>query len=279
MKIASLETIVQKPEGIINRLKSLFKPYEISAKTKKQNKISVLSLRYISHRGSIDWNKVYSYLVGCSKTVLCKPDLLPDNTPIIRFDDKTLVCKLMFNFIGHLLDQASFSLKDIRIGLIDPDGSFTEMTSVLIRYTSNLYVLTDMPKFYENVSDHLLKEYGMSFMIHNESDLLKDCDIVIAPKKLSSSISVPAHSVLFTTQSPQIPLRCCTITDYIVDVPYKYQRIQPDHTDNCYFLSALYSLCGVKELENIIPVKCTDGNGLFTAERLIHHLNGIKKTA
>ena len=248
--IVSLELDVQRKKDLFGKLYSLFHPYDITAKIRKQNKVSLLQLRCVSYRSKMNLHKLLPFLSGCSNQVLCSSELDLKDMPLQRFESSDLTVRLMMNFVCHVLDSADMSPREIRIGLYDPTAAFADLTDRLLPYTSRLTVVSDLPS-----------------------------DIVIAPLSIRRPLPISSHTAVFSAERPALSLGYDVFFDYIVDVPYKYQRIQPESLGNLYYLSALYTLCGVRELDKLVPEQCSDGNGLFSADRLSRRLLNIRKSA
>ncbi len=261
------------------RLRSLFRPYELNARIKKQSKISVLQLRYKKYRGRIRFKKIYPYTIGCSKTILCSKDTDLSDTPFERFESNELTQKLMTNYVCGLLEHINESSGEIRTAYYDPDGEHPMIAQELLRHVPELTVVTNTPRFYEREADRLMDEYGMSLIVSNTIDALTDCQLLVSSTAVDITLPLPLDAVVFAPEPPSVSLRNTVIHSYEVVVPYKYRRLKPDGMDDIYFLSALYSLCGVKEAEDIIPVQCSDGDGIFTSERILHRLCTREKSA
>ncbi len=277
--IVSLELDVQRKKDLFGKLYSLFHPYDITAKIRKQNKVSLLQLRCVSYRSKMNLHKLLPFLSGCSNQVLCSSELDLKDMPLQRFESSDLTVRLMMNFVCHVLDSADMSPREIRIGLYDPTAAFADLTDRLLPYTSRLTVVSDLPRYYEIKSDMLMDEFGIPLFVSAEASALSSCDIVIAPLSIRRPLPISSHTAVFSAERPALSLGYDVFFDYIVDVPYKYQRIQPESLGNLYYLSALYTLCGVRELDKLVPEQCSDGNGLFSADRLSRRLLNIRKSA
>lgn len=262
-----------------SRIKARFHPYDITAGLRKHHKAVILRVKYEDYRGSINWKKLSPYLVGCQKQILCDPYIDLSETPFTRFEDTTYTLRLMKNFVTHMLEQAALPPHELKIAYYDPMAVYPEMVTALASYTSCLTIVTDMPRFYERQSEQLMAQYGIPLSVSNSTEDLSGSHIILSTEVIDTAWPLSAQSIVFTVKPPLVSLKGTILSQYRVTVPYPYQRLQPPKTDNVYFLSALYSLCGVQELENLVPDQCSDRQGLFTAERLTQRLRSLRRSA
>lgn len=272
-----LEIEKNSNKTLMQKIISLFRPYEISTATKKHNKIFVLYIKYRLNRGRIRYNKIYNYALCAPKTVLCSSELELENTPFSRFENDEYACIMMQNAVCDILGKADISPDSVKIAYYDPMADAPLFTEKLSDFTSQLTVITNMPKFYEKESERLSESIGASFTVNNSPERLSDCDILICPKRIDTKLPVSEKTIIFTTSKPAVSLRGTVIYEFFPEIPYKYQRLKPESLDSLYFLSALYSLCGVKELGKLIPAACGDGQILYTSERLAQRIKNISE--
>ncbi len=271
-----LEVERESNNGIVKKIKSLFHPYEIKTKIKKQNKVSVLYIRYKAYRGEIRFKKIYELAIGAPKTILCSKDIVLDNSPFKRFDNNEFNVVMMQNFICSILKKADIPPEKLNIAYYDPMAENPLFAEKLLEYTSKLTVVSNMPKFYEKESERIADSIGVPLLVSNSPERLSGCDIVVCPQKIDMHLPVSENTIVFTSSKPAVSLKSAAIYEYFPEFPYKYKRLKSRNTDDIYFLSALYSLCGVKELSRLIPLKGGDGNVMFTSDRLVHRLKSLK---
>ncbi len=267
----------EKSLTLSRRLRSLFQPYEITARVKKQNKVTVLYLCYHAYRGEIRYKKLYEYAVGAPKTILCSQELDLSRTPFRRFESNALDKCLMQNFVLHLLRETGRLSQPLRIAYYDPMAENPAYLGKLLQETSALTVVSSMPRFYERESERLMEQWGVPLLVTNTPEGLSNCDILIAPDTITRHLPLSERTLVFTTARPAVSLKGTVIYEYFPEFPYRYQRLRAQTVAEGYFLSALYSLGGVKELAGLLPEKCGDGNTLYTADRLVQRLRHLKE--
>ena len=259
----------KKPKNLVQAIKAIFRPYIINAEIRNAGGISVADISYIRKRGDIRFNKIYEYCIGSSKTILCDKNISLKGTPFRRFEGFELNKKLLENFICDILENSETDPAQLSISYYDPDADSPAFAERLLKYSSKLTVVSNMPRFYENESDRLLNEYGVSMIVSNSLDRLYPCDILIAPCKIKRPLpSVPSTPV-FTVHRPLVAVPGNIITGYDIEIPEKYKPLKPDSTDKDYFLSGLYSLCAAHDIGALIPHSCKSDCRTFTKSDII----------
>ncbi len=270
--ITVLDVVRNNNDTLMKKIRSVFKPYDIYTKVKKQNKCSVLYIRYSQNRGKVRYKKIYPYTIGSPKTILCSRELDLSGSPFSRFEDKEFNILMMQNFVCELLKSASPDPKRIKLAYLDRQGEYPMFAQKLLDYTASLTVVTDMPRFYENESDRIYESCGVPLIVSDSIEKLKGQDVIISPRAIDITLPVTTDTLLFTAEKPLVSLKGIVISEYLAEIPYRYKRLLPKGTDEMYFMSALYSLCSAGELASIVPAKCADGTVQYSKERLISKL-------
>ena len=255
-----------------DKVKSLFKPYKINSDIITKSELAVLYIRYIQKRGNIRFNKIYEYTVGAPKTILCSDKLSLNNTPFKRFESDEFNIQMMKNFITDILQTADIAPSKLKISFYDPNAEYPLFAEKLLNYTSELTVVSNMPKFYENESERHMNECGVSMIVSNSPEKLTPCDILIAPSTIKNPLPTMSSSIVFTGHKPLVSISGTVITKYLPEFPSEYTDIKPSCIDDFYFLSALYTLCGIIELEKLNPIMCESGNAFFYKEQIVKRI-------
>lgn len=270
MTVLNIEQVQNK--SILDTIRSVFRPYSIETELKENDDASVLSITYRQKRGEIKFNKIYEHCIGRRKTILCDKKINLFNTHFRRFNSLTLKKRLMENYICSILDSADFPPSELSISYYDPKAESPSLAEKLLKYTSRLTVVSDMPRFYENEAERLAKKCGASVIVSNSPDKLIPCNILIAPTVIKESLPTVSSSLIFTIHRPPVPISGNVITDYQAELPEKYASLKSDFIDDIYFMSGLYSLCSAYELGEIIPTGCGNQFDEFTNENIIHQI-------
>lgn len=270
--ITSLQIIEEENNTIISKLRSLFFPCKIETGIVRSDNISVYNIRYHKRRGSIDFEKLYDKCIGHSKVILCDKNVNLFNTPFRRFESTLLNKCLMKNYIINILTLSEISPKDLKISYYDPDAGNPSFVSELLRFSSNLTVVTDMPKFYEKEVDRITDNSGASVLVSNNTSDLFPCDILIAPDIIRKAIPSYESSLIFTCAKPAVSLCGNIICGYPSDFPERITSICPEGTDIGYFISAVYVIFKEKELGRIIPHSCSDMYTEYSNDNIIRRI-------
>ncbi len=270
MTLLNIEQV--KNKNILDAFLSLFRPYSIETELKENDDASVLSITYLQRRGTVRFNKIYEHCIGRRKTILCDEKLNLFNTHFKRFNSLTFKKRLLENYICSILDSADFPPSELEISYYDPKAESPSFAEKLLKYTSRLTVVSNMPRFYENEAERLAEKYGASMLVSNSVEKLVPCSILIAPTIIKESLPTVSSSLIFTLKRPPIPVSGNIITDYTAALPEKYAALKPDFVDDIYFMSGLYSLCSAYELGEIIPTGCGNQFDEFTNESMIRQI-------
>ena len=277
--IAALWVENRQSNRWFGKLKAWCRPCDITASLRKHHKTMVLQIKYSDYQGQIHWKKLYPYLTSCQNTILCEKGLLLEGTLFRRFESYDYTLRLIRNFVSDLLEKASIPPPQLSMAYIDRMAVYPEMAETMLRYTSRLSIVTDMPKYYETQAEHWTTFYGVPITVSHFQDALTDNDIVITTEPIDVPLPLSFDTLVFTPAPPLVPIKGTVLYDYRVGVPYPYQRLKPPPMDDVYFLSGLYTLGGIKELENLVPIRCSDGHDLYTADRLIQRLQILRTSA
>lgn len=270
-----LDVRKNEDDSFRDKIKSVFHPYKINADIITKNEIAVLHILYIQKRGHIRFNKIYEYTIGAPKTILCSDKISLKDTPFIRFESDEFNIQMMKNFIINALKSADIPPTQLKISFYDPNAEYPLFAERLLDYTSELTVVSNMPKFYENESDRHMNERGIPMIVSNSLSKLTPCDILIAPSKIKTKLPSVPSSLVFTSHKPLVNISGMVITKYIPEFPTEYYEIKPGHTDSFYFMSALYTLCGITELDKLMPIMCEGNNIILYKEQIVKKIKSI----
>ncbi len=278
MMIVTLGIENKRPKELTKRLSTLFRPCRISARLRKQNRISVLQLKYELYRGKPDMKRLTPYLRNRDVEIVCSRENGYELAPYRRFECRDFARMMMLSLARDVLTRSG-SAQELRAALCDPTGSCPHIAEALTDICHELTVVTNRPEFYGGVSDRLYEERGASLIVSDSIDALHDCDILLCCDAPDIHYPLRRDALVLSAEKPLVALANTVIYDYRVAVPYKYQRLRPGYIDEFSFLSALYTLGGVKELASLVPSCGGDGENVYTAERLFARLSSLRHSA
>lgn len=267
----------EKPRSLRQRLRARFCPVEIKATKHKQFRVSVQQVDVTLRRGRLYGKQLYPYTIGCCKTVLCDETTDLNGTTLRRFQDTDFACRMMRNYLEKTLKRLSDQVTGLRIGYYDPMAEHPDIAESLLAHTPMLRVVSDMPRFYESEAERLLCEHGAALTVSQSTEILSDCHLVVCSTAPVVALPLPDSTLVAAPSKPLVSFRNITVHDYCVEMPFKYARLKPDGMEDLYFLSALYTLGGCRELAELVPFAAKDGCALYTTERLKGRLEIICK--
>lgn len=259
----------QTNNSLKEKISSLIIKDKIDAEIKDAAGLSVLYINYNLRRGNINYEKIYNECIGRTKTILCSEDIDLFNSRFKRFDDNSFKIKMMENYISNILDKCDADPSATTITYFDKNAEHPGFVIDLLKYTSSLNVITDMPRFYENEAERINNEYGVNISVYSCKENMALKGIVISPDEINIPLQTTRMTVVFTTKEPAATVPGIVITDYQVIFPEEYKELIDEKTDKIYFLSALYSIYDIKKLGDIIPFCCKNKYESYTDDHLI----------
>lgn len=238
--------------------------------------VALRHITYINRKNKINWEKI-SQTAGQQKNeVLCNEDTpLFKGCGIRRFYSSEFAGRLCVNMLLHVLSKADADVRELSIGLYDLKGEHTDILKSLLKYSSNVKVVTNEAKRYADVAEVIMEEQGASVMISKNEKYLSKCFLVIAPDKILNSIPVAQNAILFTCEKPAVCLNGLVYYRYFFKMPNKFGEIKPKELSYEYFASALYTKGRQYELGSIIPTMCYNESSSQTIYSLVAYINNM----
>lgn len=250
----------------INFFKYLFLD-KLIVEEKKLGEISVVNILVKSKRGKIKWKKI-AKLLGKKEFKLLFPNQLPIMTKlgIKRFSSINLQKRLCKNAVLEVLNKAKLNPNKLRISLIDETGEHYELLRKIIKFSSQIDVITLNERLYLEKQMDLMDEFGASVMVTKNKDWLFKSDIVVAPEPINEPLPIKKESVVFSSEINKY-LNCLNAYyEYKVEIPLKYKKLKPQNVSVEYFLSALFDEYNLSDLPMLRPKKCLSKCGLESIE-------------
>lgn len=240
------------PRHFFGKIKAFFKPCTVSATLASDKEFSVLHIRYLRHRGNINFKKIYSFALGSPKEILCRSDIDLSNTPFVRFDDNKLSLRLFYNSVRNILKTAALTPEHTQLTLYDEKGEYSYFAEFLLQYASQVRVITEAREYYEKEAQRYMDTFGASLIIQKK--LQSRAGILVSPSRLHSPIPLEHDDIVFTPEPPAVGLRGIVFERMTLRPPPALLRLKPDEIDDMTFLSALYALEYRHEISKI-PVQ------------------------
>lgn len=252
--ITALTIKHEQPNGLKERFRALFSPYEINLKQIKDDYLGLemVHITYIQKSGKVRFNKIKKSVNADFHETLCSNSVnLPRKLGFKRFDNPMYVRRLCINAAESYIKSLNRSPNELRISLFDPSGRFSFAAERLIKYTNSLQVATSAIRFYQSENERFMQEYGATIFVHSNLYDVIPCDILIAPQTITMPISCSSTMTIFTGSRPKAPVSGIVHDNFSVKLPVCLEDIKPTELSDTYFLSALYILGKMKWLEQI----------------------------
>lgn len=164
------------------------------------------------------------------------------------FVPRRLPMLLQLRLAQQVLRLSHIPPKQRCITLVDAKGSLCRCMEPFIPLAGNLRVFTlDLPAW-RSTALQLQSRYGAALVLSDSPGCFAHCDLVIAD---DLSRFTGSESGLIFTPDPQPLPGCRVVRCGSPLLPEPYAKLCPPHIDPLQFASALYELCGVKEMERL----------------------------
>lgn len=242
--------------------------------------VTVHRIIYINRKDNINWNKISSLAGEQKSCIICKSDVVfPDDMGFVRFRSYDFEERISVNMAIFVIKQVYKILPKLKVGLYDPDGSYCDALAGIVKYTSDIKVVTSNKENYEDVMDRIMEEYGAVVVTSDNIDSISDCHIVIAPKKIEEIIPIRQKALVLTGQRPAVCLGGLVYYRYCFRMPNKFERIKPAEISDEYFTSVLYSKAKQYNLGTIVPAMCRNDSSVQTLNSLVSYVNNMVEDA
>ena len=197
------------------------------------------------YKGKLPWKEIEKICGKLFSKAVLPSGITPDeNTKIKSYRPSVLPLRALF--FGAVRFLKSTKQKH-SITVFDENGilcSFLEM----LAFASEITVVTNEKELYEEVSSKILYDYGISVAVFEPSQKKTPLGSAVISCQ-SSNIPLTYPGLLFTLEKRKTLCTNVFCSRKII-LPEKYDRLVPENTDRLLFASALYELCGAKELQN-----------------------------
>lgn len=198
------------------------------------------------YRGKIPWKLI-------TEKAPFKAFILPfdseDESAPLQFEPKILPQKMLLNTAIDYMKKLNFSPSGTHLTIVDKKGLHLEKIPELIKLASLITVVTNKTEEYTLLSEKLFDSYGISLMLRRtysetgrENSFLFDFD--------GEDIPLSYKGIAFSKEKKHL-LNGKTMIPGGFELPTEYEGLWQKNTDKLQFASALYELCGVRELQNL----------------------------
>ncbi len=265
--LTALHIVKKEHKNIVGKFVSLITPDYITVETKSSGETQLKCVTYHSHREKVNFTKIDKYVKAQRNRLLCDEDtLLDESRGYKRFCSDEYKEYLCTNLALEMLSK--FRNDYLKVGLVDINGDFMLYPELLLKYCDSLCVVTEQTDSYSELCDNLLYDTGVAVQLTKTKKSLEQCDFIIAPKTFDFTVSLKDRAVVFTTKKPEKRLLYTVVYDYCVELPQHLRQLKVDFLSDTYLSGALYTLCRMYELGELVPSLCVTQSCVHTAQSL-----------
>lgn len=245
----------------------------VKTEIKSARGVALRHITYVNRTGKIDWFRLDSVICSQRNHLLCSEDvILPAELGFRRFDNREFKIRLASNFGIYALSKLGDTADKIKTGLFDPKGQCTDILPALLKYSSNVVVVSDNLTAFNLEIRRIYEETGATVHISGNRVQLSDCDLVIAPMQIQELLPVSGNCIILSGAAPTVCVSGLVYYDYYFRMPNKFDSIKPKELSEEYFAGALYTKARQYELGSIVPTVCRNASSAQTAVSICKYL-------
>jgi len=246
---------------------NLFKRDKTHLELVEYNNIKLVHITYYKYRDKIKWEKIRELTGNESKCVLCNKDVVfPKNSGLKRYTTNLLKERIVENTAIEVIKRCKTPTENIEVGLYDPEGTKSHIIKGILKYTGRLTVVTNVTEDYYNIYKQIISDTGAVIMFRKSVKALKNCNIIIAPQKITETLPVSSDAVVFTSEKPAVCQGGMVYNSYIIALSESYKEIKPHSLSDEYFAQALYDKGRQHRLGSVLPILCISDTGNDTID-------------
>lgn len=266
---------VQVPEQAqgLQKLARRLRRDKIEVQISRARGVSLRHVTYISYSGEVRLDRADRVIGEQRGQLLCSDKLIfPRHSGYRRFKSASFSSRLCTNFALAVLAECEEAAA-LRLGVYDPRGVAADFVYHALQYCVNPTVITAGGETYSLLRERALNELGASLTVTTQTDLLRQCDFVVAPSGIDLPLHVKPEAVVLTTGEPMNVIGGEVYHCYHFRMPNGFDTLKPRELSEEYFCSALYTLGAQYELGSLVPLSCTGSDSSQTVKSLANWLD------
>lgn len=270
--IAALNIEYNEKSRGLSRLINKIKRDKITVELRRGRGICLVYVTYTSYNGRVNLDKLSGVVGSQRRRILCEDWIdFPKNSGFVRFESNAFKTRLCTNMAYQILKESNG--KGINLGIYDPQATICDFLLNALEYCQNVTVVTDESRMYHIQLNRALDELGATAVITGKTDELGNCNLIIAPSAICTTLYLRSSSIVLTTQKPAKPTSGLVYYNYSFKMPSSLAQIKPEMLSDEYFCSSLYTLENQYELGSITPNLCSDGVNSQTIQSILKFLS------
>lgn len=245
---------------------------------KRARGVYLKHITYISYGRKPRFEKLEKIIGDSKNRIICSPKIEFENDcKFHRFESSDFSARLCTNLAICLLSMCDFSEK-LKIGIYDPDGKDSGFLPYVMKYSSDVTVVTNCPDVYYDENEQIMENMGACSVVTKRTEELERCQLIIAPGTIEKTFSSNENTLILTNGRPKAEVSGQIYYKYYFKMPNGFDRIKPKEIETEYFCSALYSLGRQYSLGSIVPTMCGNFSTTQTVKSLYAEFEKLNKT-
>ena len=264
----------EKRKGILG-IADKIRRDKVDIKLKKARGVSLKHITYTSYSGKIKLQYI-DHLIGVQRNrLVCVENLaFPQNSGYRRFSAPDFSCRLCTNMALSALKDCEQS-ENLCVGIYDPEGYSADVIFEVLKYCSDVRIITDNSELYRPELERAMEEFGATAILTENRSEIDNCNFIIAPTQICEVLPIKIDSVVLTVGCPKEKVSGLVYHKYYLRVPKGFDLLKPAELDDEYFCSALYSLAAQYELGSVVPTLCSSYSSSQTLKSLCAYLSNL----
>jgi hypothetical protein len=179
----------------------------------------------------------------------CSPAQAQLEPGLRAFAPKRLPLLLCLRAAQQALCAANTPPQQLRVTVVDAKGVLCHNIETLVPLAGSLRVLTSEFPPYRKAAAQLLHRYGATLILSDSPGCFAQSHVIVADDL--RRFTGCERGLIFTPDAGAPPRGCRVVRCQAPQLPPAYAALCPPDIDPLLFASALYELCGVKELERL----------------------------
>ncbi len=195
------------------------------------------------HLGRVPWKKLENCLGILKKDIILNENIsLPENSDITLFTHDIFPRLLLINSATNyiLKHKSDFISKSLTV--FDEKGIYPNHIEKLLPCFANIKIVTYKTEIYDNLSQKLMENYGLSLIVTSVESY--DSDVIISHR---CHAPIYYKGTVFTNERKAL-INGKVFTGWDIKLPTEYENLNTCNIDPVIFASALYEKCGCSDL-------------------------------
>lgn len=245
----------------------------VSVNIREYREITVREIIYKKRRKTIDLRKISEAAGAQRGCIICGRGIFEDGSfGLYRFYSPRFKQRLCTNFALESVRAMQDISRGLKIGVLDNNCACADIIRDFLSLCGDVTVVSSAIEEYEYIAEEIMSECGASFLLTSNPDSLNNCDLIIAPERISVPLSLRSQCVVLTVAPPRCPTGGQVYHGYKITLPKELNDLRPRECGEVYFASALYTKGRLHALGTLVPEFCSNSGGVQTVKSVASYL-------